>query len=375
MNVLHLMVSGEIGGIEVLMKNYSSYSKHENIFLFLWNGGEIADEMKKDGKDVRVWNIKRSGMLRILRDTARLCRSEHIDAVVMHHNAPFFKLVILWLKLFGPKTATIAYKHDAEEEKVHNTRSVKEYVKVFIKKQIQKWGFSHADGIVAISEFVKASMAKQMHIPAEKIDVLYNGAPLTEFQSKERCTADTVRLIYVGRLIQDKGVQNIIPAIKQVSGKYPVTLDIVGDGLYKTELEKLAAQCGLQEEVRFCGACRDVPARLAKADIFIHVPECEEGFGITVVEAMAAGCLCVCAAKGGIPEIIRDGVDGILIPSASAEELAEVLERIIPEYLKGDYREIQNQAICRANEFSIQNYSGIFDRYIEEKCGMSNFAE
>jgi glycosyltransferase involved in cell wall biosynthesis len=97
------------------------------------------------------------------------------------------------------------------------------------------------------------------------------------------------------------------------------------------------------------------------------MPEWEEGFGITVAEALAAGCLCVCAAKGGIPEIIRDGIDGILVQSASADELEDILLGVIPEYLSGNCRQMQDRAVSRSCEFTIQNYAKKFDQYLEQK--------
>lgn len=361
MKVLHLMVSGEIGGIEVLMKNYSAHSVHENIFLFLWNGGEIAEEMKKENRDVRFFDIRKAGMFKTLAEIRRLCKNERIDVMMTHHNAPFLKLAILWLNLVAPAVRNVAYKHGTEMPLAKSNATLREH----LAREIHRWGFLRADGVVAISGYVKNSLVHHLRIPAEKIRVLYNGVPVARFCSEVRKLKKMVKLIYVGRLTQEKGVQTIIRAVKTVSKKFDVTLDIVGDGEYRTQLEQLTEQLELTEVVHFCGASRNVAEHLADADIFIHTPECEEGFGITVVEAMAAGCLCVCAAKGGIPEIIHHGVDGVLVPEASEEALAQSLLEWLPRYCQGECRVLQERAVVRAEEFSICTYSKTMDSYLE----------
>jgi len=93
------------------------------------------------------------------------------------------------------------------------------------------------------------------------------------------------------------------------------------------------------------------------------MPVWEEGFDITVVEAMAAGCVCICAAKGGIPEIIEDGVNGYLIKSGTAEELADILQEVIPQYVEGKFVDAQKNAVRRSRDFSIETYSENLDQY------------
>ena len=67
---------------------------------------------------------------------------------------------------------------------------------------------------------------------------------------------------------------------------------------------------------------------MSNADIFIHPAIWEEGFGITIIEAMARGKLCIASKRGAIPEIISDGVNGLLVESANAKQLAEKIKYV-----------------------------------------------
>ena len=88
---------------------------------------------------------------------------------------------------------------------------------------------------------------------------------------------------------------------------------IIGDGPYKTKLESLVKEQHLENKVVFLGTRYDVSQLLEKADIFVHVPIIEEGFGITIVEAMASGKLCICSNSGAISEIIENDGNGFLV--------------------------------------------------------------
>ena len=183
---------------------------------------------------------------------------------------------------------------------------------------------------------------------------------------KQHKNTAQVRLVYVGRIVEEKGIQITLQALATLMSDLQFSFDIIGDGPYRESIETTVKQLGLCDRVNFMGVRRDVPELLAERDIFIHMPSCEEGFGVAVVEAMAAGCICVCAEKGGIPEIIRDEQDGVLIHTGTSEELAQVLRRLIPEYLSGKCAQMQSSAAIRAKEFSIENYSEILENYLEE---------
>ena len=90
------------------------------------------------------------------------------------------------------------------------------------------------------------------------------------------------------------------------------------------------------------------------------MPICEEGFGIAVVEAMAAGVLCICADSGAISEIIRDGENGILIHDSNSAELRDCLEKIVGLEEENYYR-MRNTAREDSERYSIEKFSRTLD--------------
>jgi glycosyltransferase involved in cell wall biosynthesis len=138
------------------------------------------------------------------------------------------------------------------------------------------------------------------------------------------------KLLYVGRLTEKKGVEYLIRAIPIVKCTHPeIQLTIVGSGELEDALKSTSIQCGLETNVHFLGAVpnRLLPAIYHEHSIFI-APSIEarggdtEGFGLTLVEASMAGCLVITTGAGGITDIIKDRVTGLVVHQKSELEIA-----------------------------------------------------
>jgi glycogen synthase len=136
-------------------------------------------------------------------------------------------------------------------------------------------------------------------------------------------------VVYVGRLHRQKGVDTLVKAAALLPG-VPVTL--AGDGPDRAAVEQLAARLGVAGQVRVTGFVPHsaVPALLATADVAV-LPSRYEELGTALVEAMAAGRPVVAAAVGGIPELVRDGVDGLLVPPDDHVALATAVEKLLTD--------------------------------------------
>jgi len=357
MKVLHLMASGSFGGIEVLMRNYSARSVHENIFMFVWDEGEIAQQMRSSGLRVEFLDAGVIGQLKAFRKILTFCKKEKVDVIISHHGTPLFWAVNIAMKVAYPACATVLYVHACRD--FGKDKGLRDHIAKFLWKR----AIASSDAILAISHAVKRSVgAPERHM--DKIRVLHNGVPLSDFVpeiGKKR----TNRLVYVGRLIQGKGVQYILKAMAGLPADVHYELDIVGDGDYRSELEQLACQLGIEDRVRFCGSQRNVAKYLAGGDVFIHMPVFEEGFGITVVEAMAAGLVCVCADSGGIPEIIDEGVNGFMVKKCNAAALSARLEAVYKMDPQA-FAAMQEQAVKNAQRFSLEYYTKVMDETMQE---------
>ena len=118
------------------------------------------------------------------------------------------------------------------------------------------------------------------------------------------------------------------------------------------------------DKVEFLGNRRDVPKLLAQSDIFVHLPVCEEGFGITIVEAMAAGLICICSNSGAIPEIINDGKNGFLVKKENPKEFSQMIDTVIKNINTDNLKRIRTQAIEDSNIYSIEKFSMQLDSRI-----------
>jgi glycosyltransferase involved in cell wall biosynthesis len=105
-------------------------------------------------------------------------------------------------------------------------------------------------------------------------------------------------------------------------------LRIVGFGRLEAPLRALAADLGLADRVQLLGMRDDVPDLLRHADVLVHPATWGEAFGLTVAEGMASGCGVIATRTGGIPEIVTDGEDGLLVPPGDEIALAEAIDRL-----------------------------------------------
>ena len=137
-------------------------------------------------------------------------------------------------------------------------------------------------------------------------------------------------VLYVGRLHRQKGVDTLVRAVPLLPPDVPVTL--AGDGPERAALEKLAARLGVADRVRVTGFLphRQVPELLAGAAVAV-LPSRYEELGTALVEAMAAGRPVVASAVGGIPELVRDGVDGLLVPPGEPVALATAVRALLAD--------------------------------------------
>ena len=165
----------------------------------------------------------------------------------------------------------------------------------------------------------------------------------------------------VSRLEPIKGMDLVVPAFAEVLKQHPATrLLVVGDGTLRASMEEQAAQLGCADRIRFVG--RQPQEELARwygqMDIVL-MPSRSEGFGLTAIEAMASGCVMVASDVGGLPEVVRDGVCGLL---HRTEDVADMAAKICS--LIGDeplYTKLRNQSLREVEKYSFERYAGLMN--------------
>ena len=365
MNVLHLLSSGGIGGIETLCTEYAKYSLHKNIFVFLLGEQRtICEKMRKQGTPVYEINYSKVDIRRTFKALSRLCEEYKIDVIVEHHSSPILYLYILGLKYKYSFLHSVMYVHSNAADLIKEKG-----VGYNLRRIILQLGLRRADRVVAISNSVKMSILQTFGVKESKIKVIYNGVDVRKFTPQRRTNEKSefpgLKIIYVGRLIREKGVQTILNELSYLDSSIIYKFLIVGDGNYRTELERIVKEKGLKNNVSFLGTRNDVETLLRQCDVFVHMPIWEEGFGITIVEAMSTGLICICNDRGAIPEIIQNNVNGFVLDHRKKGELSKKLEEIFRTYESEHWDTIRTNAVTTANKYSIDGFSKALDELLE----------
>lgn len=155
----------------------------------------------------------------------------------------------------------------------------------------------------------------------------------------------------IGRLREEKGHRYLLKAIPQIVTSQPdIVFVIVGDGSLQGELQALARQLGVAQNVKFVGFRNDIPRVLKTCDLFV-LPSVSEGLGTAVLEAAVAGIPIIATRVGGIPDIIQDGEHGLLVQPRSPEGLSQRILELYHDRARG--RELAR----RGREFVLKNFS------------------
>jgi colanic acid/amylovoran biosynthesis glycosyltransferase len=191
-----------------------------------------------------------------------------------------------------------------------------------------------ADFIICIGAFARSQL---MHLsPAgdwHKFEVCPLGVDLDRYAPSLDREMAPFTILCVGRLSSAKGQRILIQACQRlVEEGRPVRLVLVGAGPDETGLKSMVAQAGMSEVVTFTGALNEIEVRswYGRADVFA-LASFAEGIPVVLMEAMASGIPCVTTRITGIPELIRDGIDGLLVAPSDTGELASALASLMDD--------------------------------------------
>jgi glycosyltransferase involved in cell wall biosynthesis len=179
------------------------------------------------------------------------------------------------------------------------------------------------DAIVTISDALQAKVADAERLPRSKMHTIHYGLDVPA-HVPQRAPSMPVNLIAVGRLVPVKGFRFLLEAMARVPASASVHLTIVGDGPERASLEALAAELRVASRVTFAGWRQDVGAMLDRAAIFV-LPTLGEGFGLAVLEAMGHELPVIASDTMSLPEIVHEGVTGLLVPPKDPAALARAI--------------------------------------------------
>ncbi len=217
--------------------------------------------------------------------------------------------------------------------------------------------------IVTVSEYMKHELVQKKGVAADRISVIPNGVEPREFEaipSRSQALAElglqenTMAVGLVGRLHHLKGADYLIEAIPRVLASKPdVKFVFIGAGPEEQSLKALAEQRAVADAVLFAGYRRDARRLMPAFDIVV-LPSRDEAQSISLLEAMACRRPVVAANVGGVPEVVDDGITGLLYPAGNVQALAEAVLALLND---GGRRKAMGEAGRQrvANRFSRQS--------------------
>jgi len=211
----------------------------------------------------------------------------------------------------------------------------------FLLNSLQRNLCNRSRKLIAVSRFSANAILREHKIPPDKVTVVPNGIDQEVFnpgilglEMKQRWGFPSQRvLLFTGRLDYSKGLTYLIEAFNKIVQRVSdVRLVIVGEGILRNQLLRLARRRNLRNAVKFTGRLhpQDLLKAYAAADIVV-CPSLMEGFGLSLLEAMAVGKPCVAAASGGMSELLATWQNGVLVPPADSIALQLAIETLLSD--------------------------------------------
>ena len=251
---------------------------------------------------------------------------------------------------------------------------------IFLLSKIENFAAQFMDKIITCSNYERKEFLKHKIGAADKYIVMNWGAMRQKdflknhdvlSKRKEFNIPEDVMLIgNIARLVSQKGHLFCLEGFRIVVNKFPKTkLLIVGDGVLRPAIESKINELNLKDNVIMAGCRYDIPEILASLDISLHT-SIWEGAPIAIIEAMLARKAIIATDVGGIPELIENGITGILVPPNDRMALAEAIIKLINDRPR---REEMGKKACQyakekfTLELMVENTTKLYNSYIELK--------
>ncbi|MGH7527679.1 MAG: glycosyltransferase, partial [Gemmatimonadales bacterium] len=205
-------------------------------------------------------------------------------------------------------------------------------------KPVLRWTLRRAGALTAITEDCRQH-ALRAGAPADAVRLVFNGTDLRRFSPSENGNGSVDQrfgphMIFACRqLFPRKGIRFLIQATAQLKPRFPdLKLVLAGDGFERPELVRLSQELGIASDVTFLGWVPNValPPYYRAAAVSV-IPSLEEGFGIPAAEAMGCEVPVVASDAGGLPEVVENGVTGLVVPRGDSTALAQAIATLLDD--------------------------------------------
>jgi sugar transferase (PEP-CTERM/EpsH1 system associated) len=321
--VVHVVHSLGVGGLENGVVNLATQTRAgvHHAVVCLTSAGPLRERL---GPDVPVWELGK-GPGHDVRSLGRLVRllRRLRPAIVHSRNWAAFDAIFAARLAGVPVVVHGEHGRDVTDPEGRHPR----------RRWLRRAASPLVDRFVTVSDDLRRWLVEYIGIPARKVVTIPNGVDTVRFAPADPTAARaTLGLAAhglvvgtVGRLDPVKDQAGLVRAFGRLVAEYPETmLVIAGDGPCRADLQRLVETLGLSAMVRLLGERSDVPTVLAALDVFV-LPSIAEGMSNTLLEAMASGLPLVASRVGGNPELVEEGVNGVLVQAQAPDALVAAL--------------------------------------------------
>ncbi len=332
LRISHVVENLNRGGLERVVIDLVRAQRglgHDCEVVCLFEAGSLAGELAAAGVPVHACG-KRGGLDLVAIARLRGHLRRHRTQVLHTHNAVAHYHAVAAALGLGVRR-TINTRHGMGVQQPGGRR-----------EWLFRRALSRTDVVVTVCEAARREVLAQGLIPAAKVVAIPNGIRLDAFEPandaaraalvRELGLPQGTRLIgAVGRLNWAKDPVSLVRAFRMVRERHPATaLAWIGDGALRAEVEAAATSEGVADRVILLGDRSDVPRLLAGLDLYA-MSSLTEGYSIALLEACAADLPIVATDVGGNGEIVRNGINGLLVPARDPQRLADALAALLAD--------------------------------------------
>jgi len=313
---------------------------------------DLMREFQELGVDVTCMNLPTSGYGRYFRlvvNSYRICRQYRPHAVL----SMFFgwhAFIALGTRMAGARTI-VAHVGNFPPYWVGNS-----FKKFYWEVRL---GSFVTHKLICCSNYIREGVIKHFRVKDFDTVMVYNGCPVLDIGHR----ADSVRenrenriftIGMVASLEASKDQATLIRAARILKGSNAAfKILLIGDGSCKDEYVEVAKQEGVTDSVEFMGTRKDIPELLGEMDVFVFSVKQDEGMGIALAEAMAAGVPVIATDVGACREVLDNGTLGILVPQKDPEKMAVAIKHMMDK--AGSFKSMAQQAQTKAlRDFDIE---------------------
>jgi glycosyltransferase involved in cell wall biosynthesis len=285
----------------------------------------------------------------------KICSLYNINCLHAHWLLPNAFSAALYKFAFNKKVKLITTLHGSDVSLFSN----------FFGKAIKSFTLKHTDKLSVVGIELKNQIQENFNYKNE-IFVYPMGTDTNIFNFQETTKSKHKQILFVGRLIKEKGIYVLLEALSQLK-KYhsDIQLHIIGEGNEKMHIQEKIKQLGLVKNIIFHGQIlhSELPHYFSMVDIFV-LPSFSEGFGLVLTEAMACRCITVCSNIKIFKNLIDDEINGFIIKKNTPTELATTILKIfnLSEIQKENVKDAARKKIINNydTKITLSNYKNLY---------------